>query len=96
MTIHAFVKDLRSILARQQGEIANKMLNGTLADHEEYKHQVGIAKGLGQAADIAYQLMQQRDMADDPDGAGLPEMPDPDDPLPPRKPPAKRQKGGRR
>ena len=95
MAIHQFVKDLQTVLIRQQGEIANKLMNGAgISNHEDYKHQTGIAKGLGQAADIAYQLMKQRDMADDPDGQ-LPEMPDePDKPTPPKVPAKKR--GGRR
>lgn len=84
-TIHEFVRDLKTLAARRQGEVAQKLLNGGAADQPEYRQWVGYAKGVGDMADMAYELMKNRDLADADEQ--LPEMEDPE--------PAKK-KGGRR
>lgn len=75
-TIQQFVKDLNEIAGRRQGEIAQKLLSNSIGSMEEYKHQTGIAQGIGQLAEAAYQLMKRGDLDDAGDGLG--KMPDPE------------------
>lgn len=75
-TIQQFVKDLNEIAGRRQGEIAQKLLSNSIGSMEEYKHQTGIAQGIGQLAEAAYQLMKRGDLDEGP-GDGLGKMPDP-------------------
>lgn len=83
--IDEFVNLLQKHAAREQGEIAQKLVNHGVADWDEYNRMTGQAKGIGRLADIAYQLMKQRDL--DPDG-GLSGMPD----EPPDKTPASKKR----
>ena len=56
--------------------IGASVLLGTgagISNYDEYRHQTGIYKGMEAAVDLAYQLMKQRDLADE--GGDLPPMP---------------------
>lgn len=77
-TIQQFVKDLNAVAARIQGDIAGKLVNNTVGSLEEYKHQTGIAKGVGMLAEQAYQLMKRGDLDDEDDREPLGRMPTPD------------------
>ena len=60
-----FVKQLSRNAAARQNEIAGKLLNHKVADWDEYNRMTGLAAGLSEAVDMAYQLMKARDLTDD-------------------------------
>jgi hypothetical protein len=93
-TLQEFVRDLQGLAGKVQAQIGQKLINHQIGDWDEYNKLTGKAAGIAEMADLAYQLMKNRDMAavDDPDD-GLAGLPDDDD-LPPGKP-SKQPRGKR-
>lgn len=79
-----FVAALQQQCAQERGEIAQKMVDGKMGDHEEYKLNEGIAKGLSMASSMAANLLTRQLLADDDEK--LPEMPGAPSGKRPRKP----------
>ncbi len=74
-TIQQFVTALDQISKKRTAEIATKMVSGRLTTLEEYKMEAGRAAGITEMADLAYQLMKNRDLAEDDDDGKLSGMP---------------------
>lgn len=71
--LQQFVKDLQGQANAQVSDIARKLVSKKVASWEEYQYLTGKAAGLQELADVAYQLMKNKDLADDDSSLG--EMP---------------------
>lgn len=74
-TILEFVKDLQALSAQQQAEIANKLARAQCGSWDEYNKQTGRVQGLAEMAELAYQLMKNRDLMADEGDKELGSMP---------------------
>ena len=86
-TMNEFVRDLQRVAGQRQAQIAEKLVNHKIANWDEYNKETGRASGIGELANLAYELMKNRELGEIDSDSGLGEMP-PD--------PAPRKTGGKK
>ncbi len=69
-TLTEFVRDFQGVCGQVQEDFARKLATRKIGSWEEYQHMTGQIEGLRLAADLSYQLMKNKDMADDGLGDG--------------------------
>jgi len=74
-TMNEFVRDLQRVAGQRQAQIAEKLVNHKVANWDEYNKETGRAAGIGELANLAYELMKNRDLGETDTGTGLAEMP---------------------
>lgn len=67
VTLRAFVKDLKQVIAQEAGGKSLQLGKGQCANMEEYKRSVGWIAGLNAAAELADKMMRQIEEMDDDD-----------------------------